>query len=283
MSITIGGSVLGGSRAIDEAEKIVRDFQDFQVRSVDEEEGEIEAVVSTRDVDRYKSIILPRSFDRLMERFLANPMFLWQHNRNAPLGTVKRIWRDENQVYAVFKFDLKNRFAAEVFRLYKERILRAFSISGSALEIFYSWMSPKERAKLDDIDEAAALALEAEEAYYVITELELFEISAVTVPGNHKALSRALEAGTIDKEFADQFGFDRGLTPTEKETRKESPMDRVPKELIERMDAVTKLAGELVEERKAQAKAPEGLTEAQRAEVRQTVLDTLAEVFGDEE
>ncbi len=277
MSITIGGSVLNGQRDIvSEASRIVRDFQ---LRAVNEEEGTIEAVVSTRDVDRYSSIILPSSIDRLLSRFLANPMFLWQHNRGVPIGSVSKLWRDEDKIYAVFRFDMGNPFAADVFRLYKEKVMRAFSISGRAHQLFLYWQSPKERADLAKIDEAAYDALDAEECDYVITDLELFEISAVTIPGNQNALSRAVEDGWISEESATIL---RG--PEEQLERKETDMDRIPKELIERMDAVTKAAGELLArdtERAAVAPAPApGLTDEQRAEVRQTVLDTLAEVLG---
>jgi hypothetical protein len=288
VSITIGGSILGGERALDEAEQIVRDCQaKFEVRAVNEEAGEVEAVISTRDVDRYRSIILPQGFDRLLNRFLANPMFLWQHNRHAPLGSVVRIWRDKDQVYAILRFDLKNKFAAEVFRLYKDGIMRAFSVSGAASQIFYAWMSPKEREALREIDPEAYDALDAEEAYYVISELELYEVSAVTVPGNHRALRRALENGDIDQEFAEFFGIKRGLdAPMETDQqRKEPDMDRMPKELVERIDALTRAASELIEERKAAKAAPTGLTDELRAEVRQVVIDTFAEIYagGDED
>lgn len=286
MSITIGGSILNGDLAVEAAERIVRDCATtFEVRTVNEEAGELEAVISTREVDRYRSIILPRGFDRLLPHFRANPMFLWMHNRNAPLGTVKKIWRDNDRVYAIFSFDLENRFAAEVFRLYKKGVMRAFSVAGSAAQIFYSWMSHREREQLRELDEQAWQALEDEEAYYVISELELYEVSAVTVPGNRGALKRAFETGEIDQEFADQFGFGRDAHEEDHE-RKETPMDRIPKELVQRMDDITAAANALVEQRKAEdaarAAAPAELNEKQLEQVRQCVLDTLASVYAAE-
>ena len=136
------------------------------------------AVASDGIVDREGDSVDPEGWD--LENFKMNPQLLWGHNvreYRAPIGKVERIWfeGEGNRKRLMFqpKFDLKDTFAAELYRKVKDGFLNAFSVGFIPLERNGS----------------------------TITKSELLEISLVAVPANPRARVVLREAGIKSLEW----------------------------------------------------------------------------------
>lgn len=146
-------------------------------------------VASTTDVDRHDTIIAQ---DWKLENFNRNPVFLWQHeSRRPPVGRVDKWESGEQQSMATVQF-ASTPFADEVYQLYKGGFLNAVSVGFMAGD--YKFIG-------DTI---------------VMTGNELYELSAVTLPGNANAIAEGRAAGHtqhIDRWARDAFAGALGRTP----------------------------------------------------------------------
>lgn len=126
-------------------------------------------VGSTAAVDRYGEIVNQESWN--LDHYKNNPVILWAHNLSftqdqPPIGKAVRIEveRGKGLVFDI-QFDMKDPFAADIARKYKEGFLNAFSVG------FIS------HARASDDD-----------GNTILLENELLELSAVPVPANPEAL-----------------------------------------------------------------------------------------------
>lgn len=133
-----------------------------------ENEGRIGlAVISTDTVDRQGDQIMADGWD--FKAFNKNPLLLWSHNsglgENRPaIGRVENVRVENGKVMFEPVFDMKDAFAADIFRKIKDKFLNAFSIGFRALE----WQ-------------------ETSTGYKFIKQ-EALEFSVVNVPANAEAL-----------------------------------------------------------------------------------------------
>lgn len=130
------------------------------------------AIASTGTADRMGDVIEPEGWN--LTNFKANPALLWGHNADSsrmPIGKVLKIWLENGKLMFTPQFDLKDSFAAEVFRKFKDGFLNAFSVGFRPLE----WEDAEKGIRF--------------------LKSELLEISAVPVPANPEALLTLKEAG----------------------------------------------------------------------------------------
>lgn len=140
------------------------------VKSVDLETRRMEIVVCTAECDRQGDIVEPEGLD--FENFKKNPVVLWAHDQSKPpVGRVVEVTLHADQVCAVIEF-AGTEFALEIFNLYAQGYLNAWSIG----------FIPKRFKKLPKSDGGGVHVYEA----------EVVEISAVPVPANAQALTKAL-------------------------------------------------------------------------------------------
>lgn len=138
-------------------DSLVEDAQDNYV---------IRGWASKPDKDRSNEKVLASAFEKTMPQFMANPIMLYMHNMNTPIGT----WTDY-QLSAEGLF-LRGEIvkgipqAEYVWTLVKRRVLRGLSIGFMELKG----------------------AFDKGENAYVIEELELFETSVVSIPMLQTAL-----------------------------------------------------------------------------------------------
>lgn len=147
------------------------------IEKINEEDGTLEAAVaSTPIVDREGEVIEQEGWK--LKDFKKNPVLLWAHNIGGfasgirpPIGKVLKIWIEGSgkkaKLMFVPKFDLKDFFARDIFRKFKDGYLNAFSVG--------------------------FIPIEQEENIY--KEVELLEISAVPVPANPQAAARLRSTG----------------------------------------------------------------------------------------
>jgi len=158
-------------------EKIQKLFTRAQVKEINEEERSLVGVASTEVMDRDREIIKTEGWE--LENFRKNPVILLSHEyRQPPIGKALWIKKDKNSLKFKAQF-AKTQVAEEVFQLYKDGFMRAFSVG----------FIPKEWKDGDMEDE--------KKPKRVYTKQELLEISAVSVPSNPDALVAAMDEGKI--------------------------------------------------------------------------------------
>ena len=133
----------------------------------------IRSVISTSDPDRTGDIVVPSGL-RNREEFLRNPVVLWAHQRALPpIGVCRSLDVQPDRVVAETQFAKGVPFAEDVFRLYSQGILRAWSIGFVPRR-----SAPMRRGQRID-------------------EWDLLEYSAVPVPENPAALTLAVQKGIV--------------------------------------------------------------------------------------
>jgi HK97 family phage prohead protease/HK97 family phage major capsid protein len=186
----------------------------------------IEGYASTVDVDRGGDVVSASAWAKGMDNYLKNPIILAQHDYDDPIGRMIEHRIDAKGLWVKARISA----AAEVFNLIKDEVLTAFSIGFRILDAEYN---------------AAA-------EVFLITDLELVEISVVSVPMNQNALfnlSKAFDSAEDYNSFKAQFipkgdsakGLE-SLVDKASIIKKEWNMD--PKELQLMLDNAAKAAAE---------------------------------------
>lgn len=143
----------------------------------------IEGYASTNDVDRHGDIVPAAVWEKGIENYLKNPVILAYHNHSEPVGRMTNHRVDEKGLFVQARISAA---AEDVFNLVKDGVLTAFSIGFRIVDAEYN----------------SALEL------FVVKELELHEISVVSVPANQNtlfSLSKAFDTAEEFKSFKMQF------------------------------------------------------------------------------
>jgi HK97 family phage prohead protease len=163
---------------------------------VSPEEGVVEAIVGSSGVlDRMGDIIDQNGWD-LKSYIKTNPAVLWGHNireERPPIGKALKVWlqdKGEKTAKLMFKvkFDLRDTFAAEIFRKVKEGFINAVSVG--FLPIEWEALKPKEGEKSSFFGGRK------------YTKQELLELSFVPVPANPEAIIALRSMSKKDSRFA---------------------------------------------------------------------------------
>jgi HK97 family phage prohead protease/HK97 family phage major capsid protein len=187
----------------------------------------ISGYASVNSPDRVGDVVPSSVWEKGMVNYLKNPIVLAYHDHDDPVGRVTDHKVDSTGLWVKARISAA---ATEVFNLIKDNVLTAFSVSFRVIDAEYN----------------AATEL------FVIKELELIEISVVSVPCNQDTLFSLSKSFTDDEEyklFKTQFvpksDSAKGLessTETNGTTSKEIGMD--PKELQAMLDNAANAAAE---------------------------------------
>lgn len=142
----------------------------------------IEGYASTSDVDRHGDVIPPSVWEAGLENYLKNPVILAYHDHDDPCGRMTEHRVDAKGLWIKARISA----ASEVFSLVKDGVVTAFSVGF--------------RIKDAEYNSAAEV--------FMVTELELHEISVVAVPANQNtlfSLSKSFETDEEYKSFKLQF------------------------------------------------------------------------------
>lgn len=171
--------------------ELMRRSVPFQVRQVgDEEERTLRFIGSDETPDSHNSLIRVDGWVT-STRFKDNPLFLWSHDpESLPVGQAVRVAKEKlEDGRKVLSFDIKfatkeeNPFAEYVYRLYKGGFLRAVSVG----------FMPINTKTITDEKELEKMGLKPP-AGTVYEKQELWELSAVTLPSNPKALIQEMRS-----------------------------------------------------------------------------------------
>lgn len=218
----------------------------------------IEGYASTNDVDRAGDVVPAAVWEAGIKNYLKNPIILAQHDYDDPIGRMVSHKIDSKGLWIKARISA----AAEVFNLIKDEVLTAFSIGFRVLDAEYN----------------SATEL------FVIKELELVEISVVSVPCNQntlfnlsKAFTNADEYNNFKAQFAPKSESAKGLEslPGNKSTTsKEFNMN--PEELQKMLTDAAEAATKKLLETQAAEKAAAEKAAAEAAEFEAKVKSAVA-------
>lgn len=190
----------------------------------------IEGYASTIDVDRSRDVVPAQVWEEGLKNYLKNPIILAQHDRDDPIGRMVEHRIDSTGLWIKARISA----AAEIFNLIKDGVLTAFSIG----------------FLIKDAEYNSALDL------FVIKEVELLEISVVSIPDNQNTIFSVAKAFDNAEDYANfKKQFEKSVTPPKKTepatstsaTQKEFKMD--PKDLEKLMaDTAAKAAAAVTEQ-----------------------------------
>lgn len=225
----------------------------------------IEGYASTTDIDRQGDVVPVSVWEKGIQNYLKNPVILAYHDHSEPVGRMVEHKIDSKGLW------IKARISAaanEVFNLVKDGVLTAFSIGFRIVDAEYN--------------SAAEL--------FVVKELELHEISVVSVPANQNtlfSLSKAFDTAEEFKSFKMQFVPDsesaKGLessTEADSNINKEWEMD--PKQLEQMLaDAANKaaeLTAKAIADTQAKALAEKAAADKSEADIDARVKAAVASI-----
>jgi len=223
----------------------------------------IEGYASTIDIDRSGDVVPKSVWEKGIQNYLKNPIILAQHDYDDPIGRMTDYKVDDKGLWVKARISSA---AEEVFGLIKDKILTAFSIGFRILDAEYN--------------SAAEV--------FVIKELELVEISVVSVPCNQNTLfdlSKAFENDSDYKQFKQQFApkgdSAKGLeSKTEAKSTTTKELDMTPEEMQKMLaDAAAKAAEEATQKLLATQAAEKAAAEAKakaQAELEAQVKSAVA-------
>ena len=211
----------------------------------------IEGYASTNDVDRANDVVPTGVWEKGIQNYLKNPIILSQHDHDDPIGRMVEYKIDSKGLWIKARISA----AAEVFNLVKDEVVTAFSVG----------------FRINDAEYNAATEL------FVVKDLELVEISVVSIPCNQntlfslsKAFSDADEYKNFKTQFAPKSESAKGLeSSTDANSKSQKEVEMTQDEIKQMVAEATAKA--LAEQ--AQAKA---LADAQEAEVQARIKAAVA-------
>ena len=184
----------------------------------------IEWYASTKDKDRYGDIVQPEAFEKAMNTYALNPILLLQHDADKPIGKVDAFTIDWNGLYikAIVTEDTD-----WVMNKIKNGVLKWFSIWYRLLDYEMNYTEDDEWNITD--------------CTCIIKELELLEISLVSIPANPYALRKSIGDCFNSKstEMPEEEKIETPETEEEKVVEEETPVEE---EVVEEKEAEVETA-----------------------------------------
>jgi HK97 family phage prohead protease/HK97 family phage major capsid protein len=182
----------------------------------------IEGYASTCDIDRTGDIVSAAAWKAGLTNYLKNPIILAFHDHDDPVGRMVEHRVDSKGLWIKARISA----AAEIFNLVKDNVLTAFSIGFKVLD-----------AEYDSGSEV-----------FMIKEIELVEISIVSVPCNQNtlfSLAKAFDNAEDYTVFKKQFAK-LPENVSELEVKSTTPKEWImsPEEIKQMLEAATKQAAE---------------------------------------
>lgn len=243
--------------------KSVTEFDDDWVKGI-----EIQGYASTKDKDRWHDIVEPEAFKKALDLYMTNPVVLLQHNMDKPIWVVTEATIDNQGLF------IKARITQDidwVISAIKNGVLRAFSI----------WFRIKENSfeeyENDNGDR---------DYTNTIKDLELFEISVVSVPMNAYALMKSMQDCFEIKEVESEETHQDEDVPldiaAEVPSEKEETAEEIPNEEAETQETSEEENSSESEETETEEKSEEVETEEVEEEEKsieweETAVETVAE------
>lgn len=163
-------------------EKILYFNSKFTAKALPQDDDEdqsimIEGYASTNDKDRHGDVVPTGVWEKGLQEYIKNPVILAYHNHTMPVGKMVEHKVDDKGLWIKAKI---SDAAGDVYKLIKKGILSAFSIGF--------------RIKDAEYNTAAEV--------FLVKDLELHEISVVSVPANQNTLFNLSKSFDTDEEYS---------------------------------------------------------------------------------
>jgi HK97 family phage prohead protease len=157
----------------------------LEEKEFDDSERSIVAWASKPVIDRDMELILGSAWN--LDAFLKNPVLMLSHDyRTPPIGRV--LWTKATDEGLKFKAKFaKSQVGEEIYSLYKEGIMKAFSVG----------FVPKQSVENQEDMRGLLKDFNGQMPRRVYTEVELLEISCVSIPSCPDALVELVKSGKI--------------------------------------------------------------------------------------
>jgi HK97 family phage prohead protease len=208
----------------------------------------IEGYASTVDIDRSGDVVPASVWEKGLTNYLKNPIILAQHDHSEPIGRMVEHRVDGKGLWIKARISAA---AEDVYNLVKDGILTAFSIGFRILDAEYN--------------SAAEI--------FLIKELELVEISVVSVPCNQntcfdlsKAFTNAEDYSYFKQQFAPAGESAKGLESTlEAKSTSQKEWNMNPEQMQQMLQEAAAKAAEEATKSLLAAQAAKKLEEEQAA------------------
>lgn len=176
-------------------EKVIKTFIS-EIKGIDEKNFTVEAVVSDETIDRYQEVIKIDAWKKGLGSYKKHSVLLSSHNYGKltnQIGVAEKVRTEDGKLIAKFKYftNSGNKEADWGFFLAKQG-LAAYSVG------FLPKPGGVETADWDDEDVRSG-----KKPYRTYTDVELLEISQVTVPANPSALQKSIN--DTEDEFLKEY------------------------------------------------------------------------------
>lgn len=161
----------------------------FQIKAVDDDSGEFEGYASTfgGPPDTYGDIIAKGAFSKSLKSHAEKgsvPKLLWQHDRDQPIGKWLSLEEDEKGLRAHGRLTMAVPKAREAHALMKDGAIDGLSIGYRIAKNGYT---------VDD------------EGVWTLKEIDLLEVSVVTIGANERATVTSVKAFKARAELMDRL------------------------------------------------------------------------------
>ena len=205
---------------------------DIEVKAASKvkEKFKIAGYANTKDKDRVGDIVLPEAWAKGVEHYRKNPVLLYQHDHGKPIGRSEIVSVDKKGIFVEASVSDAAEKLHGVQTLIKDGALKSFSVGF--------------RVKDADFDRSSDT--------FVVKDLELLEISVVSVPANQESLfsiRKSFETDESYEEFKKQFTSENN---DEENAMTEEVTEEVVEEKAVEETVETETTEEVTEEIKAQ-------------------------------
>jgi len=229
------------------------------------EDGEdyitIEGYANTKDEDRHGDVIQVEAWTKNggLNNYQKNPIVLAFHDHSRPVGRVTELAVDEKGLKVKAQI-MKS--ATDVYEFVKAGVLRAFSIGGRIKDMSYD----------KDAD------------VFVVKDIELHEISVVSVPANQESLFSVSKCFGTTEEFQ---AFKKQFLPSDDSTKKDDGANGNAQDEFnmtkEELAALVKSALDQKEEERLQAEKAAKEAETRKAADIQVLQSSAEKLVGEVE
>jgi HK97 family phage prohead protease len=148
----------------------------FSIKSIDET-GRIAGYASVFGVvDRQRDVMMPGAFLDHLQKPLSDIKLLWQHQWQEPIGVITQCFEDANGLYVEAQLLLDVARAKEAYSLLREGAINGLSIGYAPI----------------------SYQIDPDTGVRKLKQVELFEISLVTIPANPHAVISVVKQATPD-------------------------------------------------------------------------------------
>lgn len=181
-----GNRLINLSTGEEEKMQPIRKYYSCDVKDFSEKDKTFTAIASTESVDRDGDILSANGWK--LKNYKKNPVFLWGHDAHSlPIGKSLNTWVEGSKLMfqPQFATDISP-FAEIVWKMYKAKILRSFSVRFDPIE----W---------EDIEQPEGKQIFFPPRKYI--KQELLEISAVNIPSNTEAIKSPAMLDFVVKSY----------------------------------------------------------------------------------